>query len=772
MSIAANLGYPRLGKQRELKAALEKYWAGQLRSEELLGVAARIRLEHWKTQRENGIELLPSNDFSLYDHVLDTSWMVDAIPERFRPLQGKLSDLDLYFAMARGWQDKEDQVAAMEMTKWFDTNYHFIVPEIASGQKFLLHDVKPVREFIEAKDAGFITRPVLLGPVSYLLLSKSPDHAYRPLQALAELLPVYSQVLSQLAEAGAEWIQLDEPCLVLDLDAAAQQAYVDAYTQLHEVPGINIMLTTYFGGLGDNLPLVAKLPVEGLHVDMVRAPEQLVTVLAAMPVQTVISLGLVNGRNVWRTDFEPAGEMIKQAVEMRGSQGLQIAPSCSLLFCPEDLDLETELDPEIRSWLAFAKQKLDEVAMLNAVANGNEHSVADSIAYHRQVLRSRHSSSKVVDQQVQQKMGQVDDSQLRRHSPFVQRKRIQAPRLNLPLLPTTTIGSFPQTAEVRKQRALFNQAKISKEEYDLYLKQQIQHVIKVQETLGLDVLVHGEFERTDMVEYFAEQLKGLAFTQHGWVQSYGSRAVRPPIIYGDVSRPGPMTVDWITYAQSLTAKPVKGMLTGPVTILQWSFVRDDQPLEVTCKQIALALRDEVHDLESAGLKIIQIDEPALREGLPLRKAQWQAYLDWAVDCFRLVAGVAHDETQIHTHMCYAEFGDIIAAIARMDADAISIEASRSKMELLETFGRFQYPNDVGPGIYDIHSPRVPDTEEVAGLIRKALQVIPAGRLWVNPDCGLKTRRWEEVLPALDHVVAAVQQVRREVEAVGGPEQIG
>ena len=769
MSIATNLGYPRLGRQRELKAALEKYWAGQLSSGELLEVAARIRLEHWKVQKQCGIGLLPSNDFSLYDHVLDTSWMVGAIPERFQPLQGKLSDLDVYFAMARGWQGGEGQAGAMEMTKWFDTNYHFIVPEIAPGQKFHLRDAKPVSEFVEAKEAGFVTRPVLLGPVSYLLLSKSPDHTFRPLWALPELLPVYGEVLRQLAAAGAEWVQLDEPCLAVDLDEAARQAYVEAYAQLHDVPGISVMLTTYFGGLGDNLPLAANLPVAGVHLDLVRAPEQLELALATLPPQKVISLGLVDGRNVWRTPFERAVGLVRRAVATRGSGALQIAPGCSLLFCPEDLDLETELDPEIRSWLAFAKQKLEEVAVLNAVANGDEHSVADALAHNRQVLQGRRSSAQVVDPQVRQKLGRVDDSQLTRHSPFEQRRRLQASQLNLPLLPTTTIGSFPQTAEIRKQRALFNQAKLSKEEYDLYLKQQIRHVIEVQETLGLDVLVHGEFERTDMVEYFAEQLKGFAFTQHGWVQSYGSRAVRPPIIYGDVSRPGPMTVEWSTYAQSLTARPVKGMLTGPVTIVQWSFVRDDQPLEVTCKQIALALRDEVHDLEAAGLKIIQIDEPALREGLPLRKAQWQAYLDWAVDCFRLAAGVARDETQVHTHMCYAEFDDIIAAIARMDADVISIEASRSKMELLETFGRFRYPNDMGPGIYDIHSPRVPSTEEVADLIHKALKVVPAGRLWVNPDCGLKTRRWEEVMPALDHVAAAAKQIRREIEATSESE---
>ncbi len=762
MSATSSLGYPRIGKQRELKFALEKYWGGKLQEQELLTQAAQLRLEHWVVQSENNIQVLPSNDFSLYDQVLDITCMVGAIPERFRHLRGQVSDLDLYFAMARGWQRESEQLAAMEMTKWFDTNYHYIVPEIAPDQEFSLRDFKPVSEFIEAKNAGFLTRPVLLGPISFLFLSKTTDSLFSPLQALPKLIPVYCDLLTHLAAAGADWVQIDEPCLVLDLDEKTRVAFSEAYALLHDTPGIRLLLATYFGGLGDNLSTVMNLPINGLHIDLVRAPEQLDAVLAAFPKDKILSLGLVDGRNVWRTPLEPAIRLAKRAAQQHGSENLLIAPSCSLLFSPYDLALEDELDPEVRSWLAFARQKLNEVAVINAAVNGKEETIAQVLAENRKILADRTASSLVHDTQVQERLNQVDASYYRRQGSFAQRKRLQQEMLHLPLLPTTTIGSFPQTAEIRKQRALFNQGNLSLEEYNSFLKQQIQHVIRIQEELGLDVLVHGEFERTDMVEYFAEQLHGFAFTRHGWVQSYGSRAVRPPIIYGDVSRPAPMTVAWTRYAQSLTTKPVKGMLTGPITILQWSFVRDDQPRAGTCRQIALALRDEVQDLQSAGVKIIQVDEPALREGLPLRKSQREAYLDWAVDCFRLVAGVATDETQIHTHMCYAEFADIIGAIARMDADVISIEASRSKMELLDTFHQFRYPNDIGPGIYDIHSPQVPSADEIVSLIEKALQVIPAGRLWVNPDCGLKTRRWEEVMPALGNLVAAARRVRQAI----------
>lgn len=760
MSTTASLGYPRIGKHRELKFALEKYWAGKLQAQELLAIAAQLRLEHWAVQSKNNIQVLPSNDFSLYDQVLDTTWMVGAIPQRFRPLQGRISELDLYFAMARGWQSDSEQYAAMEMTKWFDTNYHYIVPEIAPDQEFSLRDLKPVSEFIEAKNAGYLTRPVLLGPVSYLLLSKATENSFSPLQVLPQLLPVYAGLLARLAGAGADWVQIDEPCLVLDLDERTQAAFSNAYKQLCVVPGIRLLLATYFGGLGDNFALAANLPVAGMHIDLVRAPEQLDAALTAFPADKTLSLGVVDGRNVWRTSLEPAILLAKRAAEKCGSENIQISPSCSLQFSPYDLDLEDGLEPAVRSWLAFARQKLNEVAVINAAVNGEVETTTAVLAENRKNIAGRAASSLVRDAQVQKRVSEIDASSYRRQGSFEQRKLLQQEALNLPLLPTTTIGSFPQTAEIRKQRALFNQGSLTLEEYNSFLRQQTRHAIQVQEELGLDVLVHGEFERTDMVEYFAEQMRGFAFTRHGWVQSYGSRAVRPPIIYGDVSRPVPMTVAWTHYAQSLTAKPVKGMLTGPITILQWSFVRDDQPREATCRQIALALRDEVQDLQAAGVKIIQVDEPALREGLPLRKMQWEAYLNWAVDCFRLVAGVARDETQIHTHMCYAEFDDIIAAIVRMDADVISIEASRSKMELLEIFSQFRYPNDIGPGIYDIHSPRVPSADEMASLIEKALEVIPPERLWINPDCGLKTRHWEEVMPALNNLVIATRRVRK------------
>ncbi|MCE5207808.1 MAG: 5-methyltetrahydropteroyltriglutamate--homocysteine S-methyltransferase [Chloroflexi bacterium] len=764
MSTTSSLGYPRIGKQRELKFALEKYWAGKIPAQELFTIAAKLRRQQWITQSENQIQILPSNDFSLYDQVLDTTWMVGAIPARFQQLKSQISDLDLYFAMARGWQNETEQFAAMEMTKWFDTNYHHIVPEISRNQKFFLNDLKPVNEFIEAKNAGFITRPVLIGPVSYLLLSKTADSAFSPLEALPNLLPVYCELLVRLVEAGAEWVQIDEPCLVLDLDEKTHTKFSKAYDQLHAVPGIHILLATYFDGLGENLSALVKLPVDGLHIDLIRAPKQLEEVLSVIPENMILSLGLVDGRNVWCTDLEQAIQLAKLAANKHGSDKLQIAPSCSLQFCPYDLDLEIEIDPEIYSWLAFARQKLVEVSVINAVINGKEESVTQILAKNKKIITNRAISNKVHDSQIQQRLKEVENSDYQRHGSFEQRKQIQSAVLNLPPLPATTIGSFPQTGEIRKQRALFTQGGLSLEAYEDFLKQEIADTIRVQEELGLDVLVHGESERTDMVEYFAEQLRGFTLIHHGWVQSYGSRAVRPPIIYGDISRPAPMTVKWARYAQSLTAKPVKGMLTGPITILQWSFVRDDQPREITCRQLALALRDEVQDLQTAGIKIIQVDEPALREGLPLHHAEQKAYLNWAVDCFRLVAGTARDETQIHTHMCYAEFEDIIDAIIRMDADVISIEASRSGMELLEIFRHFQYPNDVGPGVYDIHSPRIPSTLEIVDLIRKALQVIPAEQLWVNPDCGLKTRRWEEVLPSLQNLIAAARLYRRMLPA--------
>ena len=769
MVYAANLGYPRFGAKRELKKALESYWSGKITEAELLQTGKHLRLTHWQLQQAAGIDIIPSNDFSFYDQVLDTTLMVGAMPERYRELNA--ASHEAYFAMARGLQQGSLDIPAMEMTKWFDTNYHYIVPEITPGQSFHLASTKIIDEFLEAKNAGIHSRPVLLGPVSYLLLSKTVSNIIpveqiggavqevTPLDELPALLPVYIEILRRLAATGSDWIQMDEPCLVLDLDTKAQAAYRTAYAQLSQVQGIQIMLATYFGALADNLSLAVDLPAAGLHIDLVRAPGQLDEVLAVLPADRILSVGVVDGRNIWRTDLDAALVKAHQAATALGANRVQIAPSCSLMFSPHDLELETELDAELKSWLAFAQQKLAELVLLKRAVQEGVDAVAEPFAVSRAAVESRRQSERTHNPQVRERQNLVSAAMFNRQSDYPARKAQQANANPLPPLPTTTIGSFPQTAEVRAQRTAFNKGTITQSQYDEFLKAEIERTIRLQEDIGLDVLVHGEFERTDMVEYFGEQLTGIAFTQHGWVQSYGSRGVRPPIIYGDVARPAPMTVAWSAYAQSLTERPMKGMLTGPVTILQWSFVRDDQPRAVTCQQIALALRDEVVDLQNAGIRIIQVDEPALREGLPLRKSEQRDYLQWAVDCFRLTAGGVNDDTQIHTHMCYAEFNDILDAIARMDADVISIEASRSKLELLEAFQQYQYPNDIGPGTYDIHSPRVPSEAEIEALITRAAGVIPLSHLWVNPDCGLKTRRWEEVLPALQNMVEAARKAR-------------
>lgn len=765
MTATANLGYPRLGAKRELKWALESYWAGKISQADLVETGRQLRLTHWMNQKNAGIEIIPSNDFSFYDHVLDTSCMVGAIPSGYAPL-ADASYLDLYFGMARGVQEGALNLPAMEMTKWFDTNYHYIVPEIEKNQIFRLTSTKVVDEFLEAKKAGIETRPVLLGPVSYLLLSKSSDPDGVPLDALAGLLVVYVEILERLARAGADWVQIDEPCLVLDLDEAARKAFHDAYSRLSQVSGIRTLLATYFGGLGENLGLA----VDGLHVDLARAPQQLDQVLAQLPAGTILSLGLVDGRNVWRTDLDGALAKIQKAQAALGADRLQIAPSCSLMFSPQDLALESGLDDELRLWLAFARQKLDELTSLKQAASHGIESAAAAFSISRSALKSRQNSQRTHNPQVRMRLDSQNEAMSRRAHAYKARKTAQAQKLSLPPLPTTTIGSFPQTPEIRAYRSAKNKGTLTQEKYDALMKAEIARTIQIQEEIGLDVLVHGEFERTDMVEYFGERLTGIAFTQHGWVQSYGSRAVRPPIIFGDVARPAPMTVFWSAYAQSLTDKPMKGMLTGPVTILEWSFVRDDQPRALTCRQIAFALRDEVVDLEQAGIQIIQIDEPAFREGLPLRRAEQADYLEWATECFRLASSGVRDETQIHTHMCYAEFDNIIEAIGRMDADVISVEASRSKMELLDTFEQYQYPNDIGPGIYDIHSPNIPSQAEMEVLIEKAAQVIPIERLWINPDCGLKTRQWQQVIPALTCMVNAAQAYRRQLQA-GRPEDL-
>jgi 5-methyltetrahydropteroyltriglutamate--homocysteine methyltransferase len=749
-----NLGFPRIGAQRELKKVTEAFWNGRRSASELAHVGRELRRAAWLLQRDAGIDLIPSNDFSFYDHMLDTSCLVGNVPERFHWDGGPIGS-NLYFRIARGSRENSCGCGApaSEMTKWFDTNYHYIVPEFTRETRFQLSGTKPFDEFDEALALGIRTKPVLVGPLTYLHLGKS--EGFDRLELLDGLVTVYADVLRRLADRGAEWVQLDEPILALDLEPEWQSAFAATYRRLREAaPDLKLLLATYFGELRENLPLAADLPVDAMHLDLTRG-DALESALAHVPGSVALSLGLVDGRNIWRNDLDRSAEILRRA----GNRPLLVAPSCSLLHVPVSLRVETALDPELRSWLAFAEEKLDEVAWLGRHANGEGDPLR---AYEARVaLQSRRASARIHDPAVRARCAAVTPADSRRAAPFPERQKLQREALKLPLFPTTTIGSFPQTPEVRAARARWRKGELADAEYEAFLEAEIALVVGRQEELGLDVLVHGEAERTDMVEHFGEQLEGFAFTANGWVQSYGTRCVKPPILFGDVSRPRPMTVRWTRHAQSLTAKPMKGMLTGPITILQWSFVRDDQPRGETARQIALALRDEVLDLEAAGIGVIQIDEPALREGLPLRRDEWPAYLEWAVEAFRLAAAGVRDETQIHTHMCYCEFNDIIDAIAALDADVISLEASRSRMELLSAFTNFRYPNEIGPGVYDIHSPRVPGIEEMASLLRKAAAVLPEKNLWVNPDCGLKTRGWEETLAALRHMVAAAKRLRSE-----------
>lgn len=761
MAISSNLGFPRMGIHRELKKALEAHWAGKLDATGLSSVGQVLRTNHWVLQKRIGIHHIPSNDFSFYDHVLDTATMVGAVPDRYE-WRGPRVDPDTYFAMARGVGRKAGQkdVPAMEMTKWFDTNYHYIVPEFVKGQQFSLGSLKPVVEFLEAKSLGIQTRPVLLGPISFLLLGKTKESGFDPLLLLDRLLPVYEDILRRLAEVGADWIQIDEPMLALDAGEETKRAFTASYEKLsHVSSGLRILLATYFAGLGENTATAVNLPVAALHVDLVRAPEQLEHVLKNIPSTLMLSLGVVDGRNIWKTDLERALRLVDRTASAVGADRILLAPSCSLVHSPADLDEEKHLDAELRNWLAFAKQKLEEVVALESALSKGRDTVREFLEANGRAMRSKTESPRIHDPEVKRRSVSITAELTRRKSSYPDRRRKQQSRLHLPLFPTTTIGSFPQTKEIREARAEHKAGKRDDASYESFLRSQTESAVRFQEEIGLNVLVHGEFERNDMVEYFGEQLAGFAVTENGWVQSYGSRCVKPPLIYGDVSRKQLMTVAWSTFAQSLTSKPIKGMLTGPVTILQWSFVRDDQPRSETCRQIAFAIRDEVADLEAAGIGVIQIDEPALREGLPLLRSEWRDYLVWAVNCFRLASSGVRDETQIHTHMCYAEFQDIIEAVGEMDADVISIETSRSQMELLDTFAHYRYRNDIGPGVYDIHSPRVPSVEEMIGLLKKASKVLSPAQLWVNPDCGLKTRRWEEVRPALTAMVAAARAMR-------------
>jgi 5-methyltetrahydropteroyltriglutamate--homocysteine methyltransferase len=778
MVLAANLGFPRIGFKRELKNALEAFWHGDSTEAELHAVAKELRARHWQLQRDAKIDHIPCNDFSYYDQTLDTIAMTGAVPKIYGHKGGNVP-LATYFAMARGQQghvhgpgcahghhhhhaENDIDVPALDMTKWFDTNYHYIVPVFTKGQNFALSTTKAVDEFTEAKALGFSPRPVLIGPLTFLLLGKMDNGQGKTTDLIDGLLPVYEQVLQKLAAAGAEWVQIDEPALVMDLDDATRALYKRVYEKLSAASKCKIMLTTYFESLGGNLPTALQLPVAGLHVDLVRGSAQTADVLAKAPSSLVLSLGVVSGRNIWKTDLTKALKTLQDAEKKIGAARLIVAPSCSLLHSPVDLDGEVKMGPAIKNWLGFAKQKLAEIQVLKTALVSGEGEVKTELADNAKAIADRASSKLIHNDAVKKRTAAITPALAQRHAPFEARKAAQTAVLQIPALPTTTIGSFPQTKEVRAARAEFKSGKRDLASYEFFLKDQIKQSIKLQEKIGIDVLVHGEFERNDMVEYFGEQLSGFVFSQNGWVQSYGSRCVKPPIIFGDVSRPEPMTVRWSTYAQKLTDRPVKGMLTGPITILQWSFVRDDQPRSETAKQIALAIRDEAVDLEQAGIKVIQIDEPAIREGLPIHRADWDAYLDWATMCFRLSASGVRDDTQIHTHMCYSEFNDIMPQIAAMDADVISIETARSAMEILNAFVDFKYPNQIGPGVYDIHSPRVPSRDEMLLLLMRAKDLLPLDHIWVNPDCGLKTRGWIETEAALQNMVNAARQLRREL----------
>ena len=762
------LGFPRIGAQRELKFALERHWRGEIGAEQLEATAGELRQRHWALQRAHGLDWVTVGDFAFYDQVANHIQLFGCEPARFG-FTGDEPALARYFTLARGVAAEPaagcaghdpslvpSGSAALEMTKWFDTNYHYLVPEFDHATRFALHPQRLLAEVAQAQALGHSPKVVLLGPLSLLWLGKSHEEGFDRLALLDALLPLYVKLLQRLGAAGVQWVQLDEPILGLDLPAAWRQAFEPAYRSMGAAD-VSILLATYFSPLQENLALACRLPVAGLHVDAVRAADELPALLDALPAERELSVGIVDGRNIWRCDLDAALALLRPAYQRR--RRLWIAPSCSLLHVPISLADDAAIDPELRSWLAGATEKLAELQVLRRALAGDEAAVRAELFGARAALAGRRASPRVRNPAVAQRLRELPADADRRHAPFAERQRLQRERLRLPSFPTTTIGSFPQTPAIRAARAAFKRGGLSADDYQAAMRAEIAHAVREQEAIGLDVLVHGEAERNDMVEYFGEQLEGFAFSANGWVQSYGSRCVKPPVLYGDVSRPRPMTVDWSVYAQSLTARPMKGMLTGPITILQWSFVRDDQPREQTAMQIALAIRDEVRDLEAAGIRVIQIDEPALREGLPLRRAAWAAYLAWAARAFRIAAAGAADATQVHTHMCYAEFNDILPDIAAMDADVITIETSRSGMELLRGFGDFRYPNEIGPGVYDIHSPRVPSTEQMLRLLRKAAEVVPPAHLWVNPDCGLKTRGWPETTQALRHMVAAARAMR-------------
>ena len=755
-----NLGFSRIGAKRELKFALESYWKGQSTREALKTLGKNLRQRHWQDQ--SSLDIVPVGDFAFYDQILDMSFTLGNLPERIQGFHGDA--LDNYFRVARGRSTKSAEVHAQccggvtagEMTKWFDTNYHYIVPEFTTTTTFKLDASRLLEQLAEAKASGIKAKPVIVGPVTYLAIGKAKDDSDK-LALLSGLLEVYAELLEVLADQGVEWVQIDEPILVTELNADWQHAFNTAYHRL-KASRVKLLVATYFGQLAENQYLAANLPVAGLHIDAIKGRDDVLPLIGMLSAHKVLSLGIINGRNIWKTNLNAVLDWLEPLAERLGDR-LWIAPSCSLLHVPVDLDSEQQLDAEIKSWLAFAKQKLDELHTLSVALNQGRDSVKAELEANRTDVEARRHSPRVNNPAVKAALAGVTAQLGQRKNAYALRAAKQAAILKLPKFPTTTIGSFPQTEEIRQARSQFKAGEIKVAAYEAAMKTEISRSVQEQEELGLDVFVHGEAERNDMVEYFGEHLAGYAFSQFGWVQSYGSRCVKPPILFGDIKRPKAMTVEWIKYAQSLTTKPMKGMLTGPVTMLNWSFVRDDQPCSVSCKQLALAIREEVLDLEKAGVHIIQIDEAALREGLPLRKSQWQEYLNWAVESFRITANGVADETQIHTHMCYSEFNDIIAAITDMDADVITIETSRSDMELLDAFDNFNYPNEIGPGVYDIHSPNIPTEQYMVALMKKAAERIPAERLWVNPDCGLKTRQWNEVIPALINMVAAAKTLR-------------
>ena len=752
----STIGYPRIGPKRELKKVLELFWKGKISENELEKTAKELRKQNWQVQKANGVDLISSNDFSFYDQVLDTICLLGAIPNRYKWDKDKVS-LKTYFAMARGSQDKELDVPALEMTKWFDTNYHYLVPEFFADQTFSLSSNKPFDEFNEAKSLGYITKPIILGPLSFLLLGKSDTQSFKTLNLLDKILPIYKEVIGKLSDLGAEWIQIDEPILVKDLDEEVISRIKPTLNELKKASkNSKILITTYFESLDKKIhEKLSTSDIDAIHLDLVRGTENKNYIQNA---NKVLSLGIIDGRNIWKSDLNNKIKFLQQSTKSENE--IIISTSCSLLYCPYDLDLEKKVPQEIKRWLSFSKQKLNELNLIKTFINEGDKNTNKELEQNKLDILDRQNSKLIHDSSVKKRLKTIDSSITKRKSSYSQRSKIQQDIFKLPKFPTTTIGSFPQTQDVRQARAKFKRGELDNESYKKFLKDKTIDVIKKQEEIDIDVVVHGEFERNDMVEYFGEYLKGFTFSSSGWVQSYGSRCVKPPIIYGDISRSKAMTVYWSKFAQEQTKKIVKGMLTGPITILQWSFVRDDQPRKSTTREIAFAIRDEVKDLEQNGIKIIQIDEPALREGLPLKKEKWKNYLDWSVECFRIASSVVKDETQIHTHMCYGEFDDIIDSIAALEADVISIETSRSRMELLKTFEKFKYPNEIGPGVFDIHSPRVPSTQEMTNLLTKAIKNINKDKIWVNPDCGLKTRGWPETISALQNMVLAAKNLRK------------